>query len=49
MDGVLQACDEVCDEKMERRNNTWWNEEVKEAVSRKKEAHRTMCQSSSGE
>ena len=22
----------------------WWNEEVKEAVSRKKEAHKAMCQ-----
>ena len=28
----------------------WWcNEEVKEAVSRKKEAHKAMCQSSTEE
>ena len=24
----------------------WWNEEVKEAVSRTKEAHKTMCRNS---
>ena len=27
----------------------WWNEEVKEAVSRKKEAHKVMCQKSTEE
>ena len=27
----------------------WWNEEVKEAVSRKKDAHKAMCQNSSEE
>ena len=30
-----------------RRSNgvtLWWNEEVKEAVSRKKEAHKEICQ-----
>ena len=27
----------------------WWNEEVKEAVSRKKEAHKAMCQNSTEE
>ena len=38
MDAVLKACDEVCWKKMGRRirKDTWrWNEEVKEAVSRK--------------
>ena len=27
----------------------WWNEEVKKAVSLKKEAHKVMCQSSAEE
>ena len=27
----------------------WWNEEVKEAVSRKKEAHKAMCQNNAEE
>ena len=27
----------------------WWNEEVKEAASRKKEAHKAMCQDSTEE
>ena len=39
-DGVLEACDEVCGKKGERRSkgDTWWcNEEVKETDSRKKE------------
>ena len=36
--GVIKACDEVCGKKRERsKGDTWWfNEEVKEAVSRKK-------------
>ena len=44
-DGVLKASDEVCEKKRGRRSNGdawWWNEEVKEAVSRKKEAHLAM-------
>ena len=29
------------------KGDTWWsNEEVKEAVSRKKDAHKAMCQNS---
>ena len=43
---VLKACDEVCGKKGRER---WWNEEVKEAVSRKKEAHKAMCQNSTEE
>ena len=46
-DGILMACDEVCGKKRGRRSkgDTWWlNEDVWEAVSRKKEAHKTMCQ-----
>ena len=27
----------------------WWNEEVKEAVSRKKEAHMAICENSTEE
>ena len=48
-DGVLEACDEVCGNKRGRRSKGdtwWWNEEVKEAVSRKKDAHKAMCQNS---
>ena len=48
-DGVLEACNEVCGKKRERRSKGdtwWWNEEVMEAVSRKKEAHKAMCQNS---
>ena len=48
-DGVLVACDEVCGRMNERRSKGdtwWWNEEVKEAVLRKKEAHKAMCQMS---
>ena len=51
-DGVLEACDEVCGKKRGRRSkgDTWsWNEEVNEAVSRKKEAHKAMCQNSTEE
>ena len=42
----------MCWKKSGRRSKGdtwWWNEEVKEAVSRKKEAHRAMCQSSTEE
>ena len=41
-DGVLEACDEVCGKKKWKRSKgetCWWNEDVKEAVSRNKEAH----------
>ena len=51
-DRVLEACDEVCGKKMWRRSkgDTWWrNEEVKEVVSRKKEAHKAMCRNSTEE
>ena len=46
------ACDEVYGKKRWRRSKGdtwWWNEEVKEAVSRKKEAHMAMCQNSTEE
>ena len=38
-DGVLWACDEVCGKKSVRRSKGdtwWWNDGVKEAVSRMK-------------
>ena len=51
-DEVLESCDEVCGKKsgMRSKDDTWWwNEEVKEAVSRKKETHKTMCQNNAEE
>ena len=48
MEGVIQVCDEVCGKKRSMRSNgdTWcWNEDVKEAVSRSKDAHK-MCRNS---
>ena len=48
-DGVLKACDEVHGKKRERRSKgdtLWWNEEVKEAASRKKDENKVMCQNS---
>ena len=51
-DGVLEACDKVCDEKRGCRSKgdtLWWNEEVKEAVSGKKYAHMAMCQDNTEE
>ena len=50
-DGVLKACDEVCWRKERKRSKVdtwWWNEEVKEAVSRKK-ARKVMSQNSTEE
>ena len=41
-DGVLKSCDDVCGKKRGSRgkgDTWWWNEKVKEAVSRKKDAH----------
>ena len=49
---VLWACDELCEKMRGWRCIEvawWWNEEVKEAVSRKKEAHKAMCQNSTEE
>ena len=34
---------------MSKGDSWWWNEEMKEAVSRKKDAHRTMCQNNAEE
>ena len=50
-DWILKACDEVCGKKRGRNKGDtwWWKEEVKEAVSRKKEAHKAMCRKSTEE
>ena len=45
-DGVLTACDELCGKKKVRKNGGnkwWWNEEVRNAIARKKEAFKTFC------
>ena len=44
--GVLKACDELCGTKKVRkneRNKWWWNEEVRNAIARKKEAFKSFC------
>ena len=48
--GILNACDEVCGKKGGGNGDAWWwNEEVKEAVPRKKDAHKAMCRTSTEE
>ena len=45
-DGVLQACDEVCGKKKSRRDQGdmwWWNEEVKDTITRKRAVFRELC------
>ena len=45
-DGILTACDELCGKKKVRKNEEnkwWWNEEVRNAIARKKEAFKTVC------
>ena len=44
-EGMLKACDEVCGKKKGSRDQGdtwWWNEYVKEAIARKKDAHKEM-------
>ncbi|XP_068728698.1 uncharacterized protein [Montipora capricornis] len=44
---VLKACDEVCGKKKGRRDQGdtwWWNEDVNEAIVRKKDEHKEMCE-----
>ena len=43
--GMLKAFDEVCGKTKGRRNQWWWNKDVKEAIVRKKDAHKEMCKS----
>ena len=50
-DGALKACDELCGKVLSRRDGGdtwWWNEDVKTAISKKKNAYRAMCKSRSG-
>ena len=47
-DGVLGACDEVCGKKRCRSkgDTLWYNDEVMETISIKKDAHKVMCRNS---
>ena len=50
--GVLKACDELSEKTKGRRdhgNTWWWNEQVKEAIDRKKKAFNTWCKNRSPE
>ena len=50
--GVLKACDELCGKTKGGRdqgNTWWWNEQVKEAIDRKKKAFNTWCKNRSSE
>ena len=45
---MLKAFDEVCGKMKGRRDQGdtwWWNKDVKEAIARKKDAHKEMCKS----
>ena len=45
-DGVLKAYDEPCGKKKPRRDQGdmwWWNEEVKDTITRKKAAFKELC------
>ena len=44
-DGVLKACDELCGKKSRRDQGDmwWWNEEVKDTITRKKAAFKELC------
>ena len=51
-DGALKACDELCGKKKSRRDQGdmwWWNEEVKDTVTRKEAAFKELCRFPSGE
>ena len=45
---MLKAFDEVCGKmkgRRDERDTWWWNKDVKEAIARKKDAHKEMCKS----
>ena len=45
-DGILKACDELWSKIKVKKNGEikwWWNEEVRNAIARKKEAFKTFC------
>ena len=47
-EGVLKACYEVCGKKKKKRDQGdtwWWNEDVKEAIAGKKDAHKEVYKS----
>ena len=44
--GILQACDELCGKtkgRGDRGNTWWWNEQVRDAIDRKKKAFKLWC------
>jgi len=48
----LTACDELCGKtliKKDRGNTWWWNEEVKDAIARKRKAYKELCKIGSEE
>ena len=50
--GVLKACDELCGKtkaRGDRGNTWWWNEQVKDAIDRKKKAFKLWCTNRSAE
>ena len=52
MDGVSGTCDEVCDKKRGggwRGDTWWWNEEVKETMTRNTDGHKAICRNSTEE
>ena len=50
--GVLKACDELCGKtkgREDRGNTWWWNEQVKDAIDRKKKEFKLWCTNRSTE
>ena len=50
--GALKACDELCGKTKARGdwgNTWWWNEQVKDAINRKKKAFKLWCKNRSAE
>ena len=50
--GVLKACDELCGKakaRGDRGSTWWWNEQVKDAIDRKKKAFKLWCTNRSAE
>ena len=51
-DAVLRARDEACEQKRVRRSEGdtwWWDEEVREVISRNMDVHKVMCWNSTEE
>ena len=50
--GGLQACEELCGKtkgRADRENTWWWNEQVRDAIDRKKKAFKLWCTNQSTE